>query len=87
MCLIVSLYYSSAYIHPLFFVLYEIIRFLGKSIFIVFVQNLVWGGANSKKAAPELTGSIDNNKCHCFFYSVVQGINFGSRVLGTLYML
>lgn len=46
----------------------------------------MWG-ANSKKAAPRLTGTIDNHKCHCFFCPIVQGVLFGSWVLGTPYML
>lgn len=62
-------------------------KIFGQEHFYCVCTEFGMGGANSKKAAPELTGSIDSNKCHCFFYSVVQGINFGSRVLGTLYML
>lgn len=41
------------FIHCFLF-LYEIIRFLGKSIFIVFVQNLVCGGLIPRKQLPGL---------------------------------
>lgn len=39
-CLIVSLCYSSAYIYPLFLVLYEIIRFLGKRALLLCLHRI-----------------------------------------------
>lgn len=54
MCLIVSLYYSSAYTDPLF-LLIQNYKILGKeNIFIVFAQNLARGGLIPGKKLPGL---------------------------------